>query len=159
MIDGKSQSWCALSAGRYDTDVGHVTLDLLAAEVVAGVVTQGRGVHGQFVRQIKVVTSVDGTEFKFIANDDGSHKVFTANHDVDSKVFNKFDTEIRARFVRVHPWDYSGHPSMRVGVTLKARKLRTVYTKCMDTVSFDKAEDKCSKLGGRLCTSKEVLSC
>ena len=157
MIDGKSQAWCALSTGRYDTDVGHVTVDLMAAEVVAGVVTQGRTGTNQYVRQIKVATSVDGAEFKFISHGDGQHVVFDANYDTDSKVFNKFSTEVRARFVRVHPWDFAGHPSMRVGVTLKARKLRTVYTKCMESAEFDKAKDKCSKLGGRLCTSKEVL--
>ena len=157
MIDGKGESWCGLANIKHDISVGHVTLDLLKPEVVTGVVTQGRGSHSQFVRAIKVAYSLEGKLFKFVVDHLNQTKIFNANVDDTNKVFNTFHIPTLARFVRVHPWDSSSWPSMRVGVTLKAHKLRTIYTKCLGLKTFTDAAKHCGRLGGRLCTSQEVL--
>ena len=156
MIDGKGQAWCAVKSGSHDTSLGHITMDLLNPEVVSGVVTQGRDGHNQYVTQVKVALSIDGKDFKFVVDDKGDHVVFSANKDQTSKVYNKFKKATKARYVRVFPWDVYKHASMRVGVMLKARKMRTVYTKCMAKTTFDTAKKQCEGLGGRMCTSKEV---
>ena len=156
MIDGKNQAWCALKPGKNDISVGHITLDLVSSELVAGVVTQGRG-YGQFVTKIQVAYSLDGKGFKFVVDSNKKRRVFTANNNEHTKVYNKFDLPMVARFVRVHPWDFKGHPSMRVGVILKARKLRTVYSQCLGPRTFDSAKKYCASVGGRLCSSKEVF--
>ena len=164
MIDGKNQAWCGDGGGRRNLGIGHVTMDLQSAEIVSGVVTQGRKVHvvggvtyKQYVTHIKIAYSIDGKNFKFVVDGKNKHIIFSANKDTTSKVYSKFTKAARARYVRVYAWDFVGHPSMRVGVMLKARKLRTRYQKCMDANSFHNAKKKCESLGGRLCTSKEVL--
>ena len=157
MIDAKDAGWCAPSPREQDIIAGHVTMDLLKAETVVGVVTQGRK-SGEYVTGIKVAYSVDGNDYKFIVDSQNQEIVFAANGNNVQKAFIKFSTAILARYVRVHPWGYGTLPAMRVGVMLKEAKLSTVYTQCIGSRTFDNAKAYCESLGGRLCSSKEVLS-
>ena len=43
-------------------------------------------------------------------------QIFTANSDQDTIVYNVLSSSIRARYIRIHPWTYHNHISMRMEI-------------------------------------------
>jgi len=107
-------------AGRLDSNQGWSArqnqvgqwwqMDLVHSQQVAGVVTQGRTAHNQYVKSYKVQTSQDGRSWSYA---DGG-KIFKANTAANNvKVENKFASPISARFVRIVVQSWHSHISMR----------------------------------------------
>jgi hypothetical protein len=93
-------------------------MDLGSVENVAGLVTQGRGDAGWWVTAYSVKVSQDGDKWAAV----GCGMVFEANTDYQSKVSNKFPESVKARYVRIYPIYYHGHPAIRAGVLMCERK-------------------------------------
>ena len=45
-----------------------------------------------------------------------SYQIFTANSDQDTIVYNVLSSSIRARYIRIQPWTYHNHISMRMEI-------------------------------------------
>ena len=43
-------------------------------------------------------------------------QIFTANSDRDTIVYNYLSSPVTARFIRIHPWTYLNHISMRMEI-------------------------------------------
>ena len=113
---GSTQAWSAAanSVGQWwQMDIGEVNM-------VAGVVTQGRNGHDQYVTSYKVQVSQDDVindESEWEDVDNG--KVFTANTASNSdKVQNLFLSPVNARYVRIVVQTWNVHVSMRAAVLL-----------------------------------------
>merc|ERR1712139_130001 len=98
-------------------------MDLGNAQQVAGVVTQGRTQHEQYVKSYKVQTSQDGSSWSYV---DGG-KIFGANKawgrwpaPNNVKVENRFASPVSARFVRIVVQTWNSGISMRAAVLVCA---------------------------------------
>jgi len=106
------RAWLARTS-RTGFDKGEwMQLDLGKVQDVAGLVTQGRGDGGWWVKGYAVRVSDDQSSWKEVA----CGRVFDANRDMNTKVKNLFPDPVKARYVRIYPMVYHGHPSMRAGV-------------------------------------------
>ena len=105
-----------IAAGNYTE---YLQIDLGEEKFVSGVVTQGRVTYSQWVTNYFVKYSTDGTNFLDV---DGGN-VFAGNTSVtagsDVKT-NTFTTPVLARYIRIYPTGYNGHPSIRAGVQISA---------------------------------------
>ena len=94
-------------------------MDLGCTKQVAGVVTQGRTGHNQYVTSYAVQLSVDAAVWVDV---DGG-KVFLANSAADNtRVENLFNSAVAARFVRIVVQSWNGHVSLRAAVLLSPGK-------------------------------------
>ena len=115
---GSRRAWLSASS-RTGFDNGcWMQLDLGKSLDVAGLVTQGRGDGGWWVKGYAVRVSDDGEAWKEVA----CGRIFDANTDMNTKVKNLFPEPVKARYVRIYPMVYHGHPSMRAGVLLCEKK-------------------------------------
>jgi len=88
-------------------DAGHV-------KSIAGVVTQGRRHHHQWVTSYKVKASADGKAWDEV--DCG--RTFAGNTNRDTKVFGRFTKPITARYIRIYVNSWRSYPSMRAGLLM-----------------------------------------
>jgi hypothetical protein len=116
-------SWIAQSANAGLEKGEWMQLDLGKAQAVAGVVTQGRGDGGWWTTAYSVKLSVDGDSWASVA----CGMVFEGNTDMHTKVKNEFPEPVNARYVRIYPVYYYGHPSMRAGVLMCETKCANGY--------------------------------
>ena len=79
----------------------------------AGVVTQGRTAHGQYVTHYKVQVSDNGRNFRWV---DGGRVMRANSGSNNHKKTNKFRKRVSARYVRIVVWHWRGHISMRAAV-------------------------------------------
>jgi len=93
-------------------------MDLGNVQQVAGVVTQGRTSHNQYVKTYKVQTSQNSASWSHVDNG----KIFTANVAAnDVKEVNKFAHPVSARFVRIVVQSWNRHISMRAAALVTMR--------------------------------------
>ena len=148
--------WCAQSSkvGEY------VAIDLLKATNVAGVVMQGRKHGNQYVKTVKfaVSTSDSATPGDDTFTSVGNGTIFDASKDRNTKVWVYFAKSISARHVRIYPQTWYGHMSMRAGLIVDSGNKPPLnpFHKCTDAATAAKAEQICTDMGARLCTSAEI---
>jgi len=97
---GSRQTWLQVDAGKVTP--------------IAGVVTQGRGDYGRWVKTFKVKVSDDGVNFKDVE----CGRVFDGNTDGETKVKNIFRLPVKARYVRFYPDTCYYNCDMRVGLLM-----------------------------------------
>ncbi len=120
------QGW---SAG-YSDQNQYMQIDTGKVQPISGIITQGRraanyrgtnrgwyGVHWQWVTRYRVEVSDDGKTWTKVQ----CGQEFEANVDNDSRVKRKFDKPVMARFVRINPTAWNGHPTMRAALLVCAQ--------------------------------------
>ncbi|KAG5274102.1 hypothetical protein AALO_G00159210 [Alosa alosa] len=110
---GKTNAWSAASNSRSEW----LQVDLKSPKRITGIITQGAKDFGsvQFVSAFKVTYSSDGQSWTVIkderTNDD---KIFPGNSDNNVHKKNVFEPPFYARFVRVLPWAWHEHITLRM---------------------------------------------
>ncbi|CAK0808329.1 unnamed protein product, partial [Prorocentrum cordatum] len=113
------QAWSAAS----NTIGQWMQMDLGIEVWVAGVVTAGRyDCCDQWVSSYEVATSLDGSYWSSV--DDGLE--FTGNSDMHTKVLNFFQSQVKARYVRILASGWNNHISMRAAVIDDTGSTRTM---------------------------------
>ena len=102
-------AWCARSNNRYQ----YLQVDFKRPVKIIKVSTQGRQDVSQWVTQYYIKHSVNAINFVEY-KERNSRKYFTGNRDRNTVVTNPFNPAIRARYIRVCPWGWYRHISMRV---------------------------------------------
>ncbi|XP_020631519.1 coagulation factor V-like [Orbicella faveolata] len=102
-------AWCARRNDRYQ----YYQVDFRRAMRVVKIATQGRQDAAQWVTQYFVTYSQDGCSFAEY-KENSNRKYFTGNRDQNSIVQYRLFPPIRARYVRIRPWGWYRHISMRV---------------------------------------------
>ncbi|XP_033647775.1 adhesion G-protein coupled receptor G4-like isoform X2 [Asterias rubens] len=72
------------------------------------------GDYRSYVSTYKVQYSMDESEWKSVTSADSKTEIFEGNQGLTDTVTRKFDSSIRARFIRIIPITFSYWPSMRV---------------------------------------------
>jgi len=108
---GKQGGWSASHNNRDQW----LQADLGSSKMVTYFATQGRNAYNQWVTSYKVEYSNDGSSFQYY-QEQGADKIFTANSDRDTIVYNILSSPITARYIRIHPWTYQNHISMRMEI-------------------------------------------
>lgn len=107
------RSWCAQQKGTSEW----LQVDLGVEALVTGVMTQGRGDSKEWVTAYRVGYSQDAIKWDYVDSPQpGRQRVFEGNTDSFSVKHNYFDEPVTARFIRIYPVKYEGHPSMRMEV-------------------------------------------
>ncbi|CAH3172634.1 unnamed protein product [Porites evermanni] len=101
-------SWCAKTNNRYQW----LQVDFAKAAIIIRIATQGRQDYRQWVTQYYLRHSVDGVYFVDYKQRN-SRKYFTGNRDQNTVKSYALVPNIRARFIRIRPWGWYGHISMR----------------------------------------------
>jgi hypothetical protein len=110
MINGNG-GWCTASGGTGSTMV----IDAGDVKPIAGVATQGRSDHDQWVSQYAIATSADGSSW----TDYGS---FPGNSDRNTVVSTFIFPTVNARYVRITVNRAGGsHSSMRAGLLIQTK--------------------------------------
>jgi hypothetical protein len=118
-----NQTWAAAAA---DCVAPWLMVDLGAPMEVLELRTRGRPISGQFVRRVKLESSLDGKAFRPITPSSISIVIepktkvleskcageFRANCDTDTIVKNPLPAKCVGRWVRLTVLEYFGHPSM-----------------------------------------------
>lgn len=112
-------------------------IDLSRVQDIAGLVTQGRGDGGWWVKGYAVRVSDDGDSWKEVA----CGRIFDANTDMNTKVKNMFPDPVKGRYVRIYPMVYHGHPSMRAGVLVCEKKCQKGHLDYSLKESFTSSTD------------------
>lgn len=103
------QAWSANAA-----EQGHsITLNYTIPVYITGIVTQGRQNMGQWVKTAKVEVSEDNSNWTTVLTN------ATLNTDQTTQVNVLFPTVQYAKYVKITPTDWYGHPSMRLGLLIK----------------------------------------
>ena len=103
------QGWSAIAATQ-----GHsITLNYAVPVYITGIVTQGRQNAAQWVTQANVEVSLDNTNWTTIFTN------ANLNTDQTTLVNTLFPTVQYAKYVRVTPTNWIGHPTMRLGLLIK----------------------------------------
>ena len=112
------QAWSASTA---NSGTDYLQYDLLSAQWVQGIVTQGRANMAQWVTSAKVETSIDNINWVTASSN------LTLNSNQSTKVYNNFPKVMFARYVRVTPalGGVNGHASMRMGILLRDNVLKS----------------------------------
>jgi hypothetical protein len=109
-----ANAWCSANV-----QVGEwMQIDLGEPMLVVGVVTQGRSSdtgYDQWVSSYRVEYSLNGAGFLTVAG------TWNGNSDSNTRVISVFYSSYYARYVRIFPLNWTGHPSMRAGV-LRSRQ-------------------------------------
>jgi hypothetical protein len=103
------QAWSAIEASQ-----GHsLTLIYPVPAYITGIVTQGRQNMGQWVTQANVFVSLDNSTWTQVLTN------ANLNTDQTTLVNNLFPSVQYAKYVKVTPTNWIGHPSMRMGLLIK----------------------------------------
>ena len=102
-------AWCARSNNRYQ----YLQVDFKRPVKIIKLSTQGRQDVSQWVTQYYIKHSVNAINFVEYKERD-SRKYFTGNRDRNTVATNPFNPAIRGRYIRVCPWGWYRHISMRV---------------------------------------------
>jgi hypothetical protein len=109
MINGQG-GWCTANGATGNTMI----IDAGAVRPIAGVATQGRSDHDQWVSQYAIATSTDGSAWA----EAGS---YPGNSDRNTIVNTLIFPTVNARFVRITVQKLSGHSSMRAGLLIQTK--------------------------------------
>jgi hypothetical protein len=103
------QGWSAGAASQ-----GHsITLNYPVPAYITGIVTQGRQTSAQWVTQANVDVSLDNSTWTNVLTN------ANLNTDQTTLVNTLFPSVQYAKYVRVTPTAWYGHPSMRMGLLIK----------------------------------------
>jgi hypothetical protein len=105
-----ASAWCSYYANR----ANWLQMDLGQKQPVYGIVTQGRRDAWQWVSAYKVTVSTDGTTWKDVE----CGRVFDGNTNNNGRASVYFSQAYVARYVRIHPEEWTGYTCMRAGVIL-----------------------------------------
>lgn len=89
-----------------------IMVDLKKGIVVSKILIQGRQDSNQWVTSYKVAYSNNGRTFKLYTKR-GRVQIFPANNDRNSIVAHDLRPRIRARYIKIKPYTWFGHISMR----------------------------------------------
>lgn len=92
-----------------------IMVDLKERRYVSKILTQGRQDYNQWVTSYKVASSNNGRTFKLYKRR-GRVVIFPANNDRNSIVSHVLRPGIRARYIKIKPYTWFGHISMRFEV-------------------------------------------
>ncbi|XP_068726466.1 uncharacterized protein [Montipora capricornis] len=102
-------AWSAKYNNRYQ----YLQVDFGGASKIVRIAMQGRQDANQWVTQFYLSHSMDRVHFvEYMERN--SRKYFTGNRDRNTVVSYPFVPCIRGRYVRIHPWGWSSHISLRV---------------------------------------------
>ena len=104
------QAWSA----RHNNTSQWVRMDLGDSKDIRGVQIQGRKDSNQWVTKFKVSYSINGSNYTLVDNG----KIFTGSNDRNTINNVLFNSNVKARYVRIHPQTWYRHISMRCGVIL-----------------------------------------
>ncbi|XP_019626580.1 PREDICTED: adipocyte enhancer-binding protein 1-like [Branchiostoma belcheri] len=116
-LERYAAGWCADNGF---TSEEWLQVDLNSLTNVSGVITQGRGDIGQYVRSYKLTFSADGVVWEIYSEDGQEKVVFAGNADSNTEVEHLIAPPVTARFVRFLPLTWGGWISMRMEVLLCA---------------------------------------
>lgn len=103
------QAWSAGAASQGQS----LTLNYTIPTYITGIVTQGRQNMGQWVKKANVEVSLDNITWTTVLTNEN------LNSDQTTQVNVLFPTVQYAKYVKVTPTDWNGHPSMRFGLLIK----------------------------------------
>nr|XP_039256811.1 lactadherin-like isoform X1 [Styela clava] len=92
-----------------------IQVDLGEPKFVAGVITQGRPIHGEWVKTFRAKCGSSISSLRHIT-ENGNAKIFNGNTDMDTKVINLFPSPMTCRYIRLEPLSWIGFNSMRFEV-------------------------------------------
>ncbi|XP_078346340.1 uncharacterized protein LOC144631705 isoform X1 [Oculina patagonica] len=101
---GKTGAWSA----KKNEKGQWIQVNLRQLTRVTEVAIQGRQDHAQWVTAFKLSYSLDGNNFQF------QEKIYKGNNDQNSVVVNTLMEPIEARFIRLHPYAWYRHISLRM---------------------------------------------
>merc|ERR1719482_928260 len=114
------KSWCApnldFRKNRTLVEKDYPSLDLGTAQIVHGVVVQGRKNLDQWVKKYSVQYSLDGPEGK--TRWSTIPGTYGGSHDRNTKVQSNFLKPVNARYIKIQPLEWQDWPSMRFGVVV-----------------------------------------
>ncbi|XP_071959288.1 uncharacterized protein [Antedon mediterranea] len=90
-----------------------VQVDLDTPRQITGVVIRGNPDYNEFVMRYYVHYSFDGLQWKTVRDANQNTKLFDGNFDNITPVQTIFVKSIRARYIRIQPYVFHGHPSMQ----------------------------------------------
>ncbi|ELT90140.1 hypothetical protein CAPTEDRAFT_68275, partial [Capitella teleta] len=93
-----------------------IEVDLLDNRLVGGIVTWGRGYgdYDQYAKTFKIEYRVDGSnDWTKYTDASGRIMTFVGNEERYQPVLNDFAVTIVARYIRLYPLNWKGHPTIR----------------------------------------------
>ncbi|KAL3885095.1 hypothetical protein ACJMK2_025193 [Sinanodonta woodiana] len=100
-----------------------IEVQLNQLSLIQAIQTQGRNITGdnpanaQYVKSYRMYYHTNTMTWLSINNSTGNPKLFPGNNDQNSIKVNQLDCPIEAQYIRINPWEYEGHPSMRFDLT------------------------------------------
>ncbi|XP_022799212.1 discoidin-1 subunit B/C-like isoform X1 [Stylophora pistillata] len=108
---GKQGAWSAAANSRNQW----LRVDLGSKTEVKIIGTQGGNRYDQWVTSYKLEYGNNGRSFRHYRDpESGNDKVFTANKDKDTVAYHKLNLPMRVRYIRVIPWTWHNHITMRM---------------------------------------------
>ncbi|CAK8688759.1 unnamed protein product [Clavelina lepadiformis] len=109
--EGVVNAWMPHHDGRNQ----YIEVDLGRAMAVTGIITQGvrRYLRNQYVTQYKLKFSKAGDFWLYYGDSDNMEKIFEGNTDNNGRVRNMLQRPILARFLRIYPYHWQRHISLR----------------------------------------------
>ncbi|XP_028409028.1 uncharacterized protein LOC114531613 isoform X2 [Dendronephthya gigantea] len=95
-----------------DTDPW-IQINFVLMVTIVEILTQGRSIHNQWVKNYKVAFAQQPTIIRFY-RENGVEKLFRGNTDRDTVVANALSPAIRAQYIRIYPKEYNDHRAMRL---------------------------------------------
>uniref|UniRef100_A0A5K3FEA4 Lactadherin n=1 Tax=Mesocestoides corti TaxID=53468 RepID=A0A5K3FEA4_MESCO len=103
-------AWCP----KYKSSTEWLQIDLGVRGTITGVLLQGRGDGSEWVASYTLSYSDDGLTWHFVNDHYGNQRVFEGNLDSYQVKHTYLDEPIVTRFVRIYPFTWNRHPSLRV---------------------------------------------
>lgn len=102
----------------------YLQVDLLKAENICGVITQGRATGSDhFVTAFKVQVGPNVNNLRYLADCRGQPQLFHGNTDRYSHKYTMFERVQQARIIRIVPTYWNTHPDLRCEILLEETKI------------------------------------
>eukprot|EP00057_Strongylocentrotus_purpuratus_P020571 XP_011675045.1 PREDICTED: uncharacterized protein LOC756501 isoform X1 [Strongylocentrotus purpuratus] len=128
-----------------------IQVDLLATYSIVRVATQGREDYSQWVTSFKIACSMDSVTFDTVKdpNNTDNDNIFPGNSDRNTVVYNRFPEPMTCRYVRLLPYTWHQHISLRmelVGELLASTEASTTLkTSCKGAIAMNASPRTCTK--------------
>ncbi|VDO13375.1 unnamed protein product [Rodentolepis nana] len=103
-------AWCP----KYKSSTEWLQIDLGVRATITGVMLQGRGDGEEWVASYTLSFSDDGIFWRFANNHYGNQRIFEGNTDSYLVKHAYLDEAVVTRFVRIFPFTWNRHPSLRI---------------------------------------------
>ncbi|KAL3885160.1 hypothetical protein ACJMK2_025255 [Sinanodonta woodiana] len=110
-------------AARFNSKNEYIQVQLKQLSLIQAIQTQGRNITGdhptltQYVKRYHISYRTNMTTWLSINDSTGNPKLFPGNNDQNSIKVNNLDCPLEAQYIRINPWEYEQHPSMRFDLT------------------------------------------